>query len=55
MIDSEVMARADGGLHAAQRVRLARHQGRQPWHRSESNTLLGACHPRTHLTPESTI
>jgi hypothetical protein len=55
MIDPEVMARTDGGLHAAHRARLARHQGKPALAAYESTTLLGAGHPRTHLTSESII
>jgi hypothetical protein len=55
MTDPEVIARTAGGLHAAHRARLARHQGKPALAPHESNTLLGACHPRTHVTSESII
>jgi hypothetical protein len=55
MIDSKVMALAAGGLHAAHRGRLARHQGSPALAAHESTTLLGAGHPRKHRTSESII
>jgi hypothetical protein len=55
MIDSKVMALAAGGLHAAHRTRLARHQGSPALAAHESIALLGAVHPRERRTSESII
>ena len=55
MVDSELPAPPAGGLHAAHRARLERHQGPPALTPSESATLLGACPPRGHVNSESTI
>jgi hypothetical protein len=55
MIDSELHAPPAGGLHAAHRARLERHQGTPALTPFESAALLGACPPRGHANSESTI
>jgi hypothetical protein len=55
MIDSQLNAPADGGLHAAHRGRLGRHQGNPALPPTESTTLLGADPPRKHGNEESII
>jgi hypothetical protein len=55
MIDSQFNAPTDGGLHAAHRGRLGRHQGNPALPPAESTTLLGADPPREHGNWESII
>src|SRR5437764_5068311 len=55
MIDRKIEAAADGGLHAAQCARLARHQGTPALPPVESTTLLGADPPCDDRISRSTI
>jgi hypothetical protein len=55
MIDSQLKAPVDGGLHTAHRARLDQHQGPPALTLVESATLLGADPPYRHFNQEPTI